>query len=89
MVGAIILGFLAGVVARILIPNDAFRHMSMARHVGKVVLTVPEGVEVRKVDLAVELQILAFHEQRRTDEPTSVPLNPSIGPDSLGEAINA
>jgi redox-sensing transcriptional repressor len=30
-----------------------------------VVLAVPEGVEVRKVDLAVELQILAFHEQRR------------------------
>ena len=28
MVGAIILGFVAGVVARILIPNDAFRHMS-------------------------------------------------------------
>ena len=32
-----------------------------------VVLTVPAGVEVRKVDLAVELQILAFHEQRRSD----------------------
>lgn len=32
-----------------------------------VVLTVPEGVEVRKVDLAVELQILAFHEQRRSE----------------------
>lgn len=31
-----------------------------------VVLAVPEGVEVRKVDLAVELQILAFHAQRRT-----------------------
>ena len=54
-----------------------------------VVLSVPAGVEVRKVDLAVELQILAFHEQRRTDEPASIPLNPSIGPDSLGEAINA
>jgi redox-sensing transcriptional repressor len=34
-----------------------------------VVLAVPPGVEVRKVDLAVELQILAFHEQRRTDVP--------------------
>ena len=32
-----------------------------------MVLVVPEGVEVRKVDLAVELQILAFHEQRRVD----------------------
>lgn len=30
-----------------------------------VVLTVPRSVEVRKVDLAVELQILSFHEQRR------------------------
>jgi redox-sensing transcriptional repressor len=30
------------------------------------VLAVPTGVEVRKVDLATELQILAFHEQRRT-----------------------
>lgn len=27
------------------------------------VITVPEGVELRKVDLATELQILAFHEQ--------------------------
>jgi len=34
------------------------------------VLTVPAGVEVRKVDLAVELQILAFHEQRRVDDLT-------------------
>lgn len=32
-----------------------------------VVLAVPDDVEVRKVDLAVELQILAFHEQRRSD----------------------
>lgn len=29
------------------------------------VLTVPEGVDVRKVDLAVELQILSFHEHRK------------------------
>lgn len=28
-------------------------------------LTVPEGVEVRRVDLALELQLLAFHESRR------------------------
>jgi redox-sensing transcriptional repressor len=28
------------------------------------VLTVPDGVRVRKVDLAIELQILAFYEQR-------------------------
>lgn len=30
-----------------------------------VVLAVPSGVEVRKVDLASELSILAFHEQRK------------------------
>jgi redox-sensing transcriptional repressor len=30
-----------------------------------VVLSVPDGVEVRQVDLASELSILAFHEQRR------------------------
>ena len=29
------------------------------------VLTVPPGVDVRKVDLSIELQILAFHEQRK------------------------
>jgi redox-sensing transcriptional repressor len=30
-----------------------------------VVLAVPTGVDVRKVDLSVELQILSFHEQRK------------------------
>src|ERR1044072_6239807 len=29
------------------------------------VLSVPAGVDVRKVDLSIELQILAFHAQRR------------------------
>ncbi|MBK9738204.1 MAG: redox-sensing transcriptional repressor Rex [Actinobacteria bacterium] len=59
-----------------------------------VVLSVPDDVEVRKVDLAVELQILAFHEQRRGDEPPP-PEPPSFvaprpfDPQSLGEAINA
>lgn len=32
-----------------------------------VVLQVPDGVEVRKVDLAVEMQILSFHDARRAD----------------------
>ena len=31
-----------------------------------VVLSVPVGVDVRKVDLSIELQILAFHAQRRS-----------------------
>jgi len=26
---------------------------------------VPDGVDVRKVDLSIELQILAYHEQRK------------------------
>jgi redox-sensing transcriptional repressor len=30
-----------------------------------VVLAVPEGVSVRKVDLAIELQILTYYEQRK------------------------
>jgi redox-sensing transcriptional repressor len=29
------------------------------------VISVPEGVSVRKVDLAIELQILAYYEQRK------------------------
>jgi len=32
-----------------------------------VVLTVPAGVDVRKVDLSIELQILAYHEQRKAN----------------------
>jgi redox-sensing transcriptional repressor len=32
-----------------------------------VVLSVPDSVDVRRVDLASELQILAFHQQRRGD----------------------
>ena len=33
------------------------------------VLAVPDGVDVRKVDLSTELQILAFHEQRKALAP--------------------
>jgi redox-sensing transcriptional repressor len=32
-------------------------------------LTVPSGVDVRKVDLSIELQILSFHEQRKSAAP--------------------
>jgi redox-sensing transcriptional repressor len=41
------------------------------------VLDVPEEVQVRNVDLAVELQILAFHEGRRSDPVEAAA--PSIG----------
>jgi len=30
------------------------------------VLSVPSGVDVRRVDLSTELQILAFHAQRKS-----------------------
>ena len=32
------------------------------------ILSVPEGVDVRRVDLSSELQILAYHEQRKTTD---------------------
>ncbi len=32
------------------------------------VISVPDGVDVRKVDLSIELQILAYHEQRKAHE---------------------
>lgn len=36
------------------------------------VLNVPEGVDLRKVDLAIELQILSFHENRKASAVSSV-----------------
>jgi redox-sensing transcriptional repressor len=36
------------------------------------VLVVPDEVEVRKVDMSIELQILAFHEQRTVSSPQQV-----------------
>ena len=36
-----------------------------------VVISVPPGVDVRKVDLSIELQILAYHNQRRSSEAAS------------------
>ena len=32
------------------------------------IISVPEGVDVRRVDLSSELQILAYHEQRKASE---------------------
>jgi redox-sensing transcriptional repressor len=49
-----------------------------------VVLDVPDGVMVRKVDLSTELQILAFHEQRKVatrlalDVPEGMPGLPAL-----------
>ena len=41
-----------------------------------VVLSVPDHVDVRKVDLAAELQILAFHEQRKAGRLAIAELTP-------------
>jgi redox-sensing transcriptional repressor len=35
------------------------------------VVSVPDGVDVRKVDLSIELQILAYHEQRKNSSGES------------------
>ena len=37
------------------------------------ILSVPDAVDVRKVDLSIELQILAFHEQRKAAGVTRQP----------------
>nr|WP_308249806.1 redox-sensing transcriptional repressor Rex [Sphaerisporangium fuscum] len=49
-----------------------------------VVLSVPDGVDVRKVDLSTELQILAFHEQRKADREAGSPMMA----DDLAEAMD-
>jgi redox-sensing transcriptional repressor len=50
-----------------------------------VVLQVPDEVEVRKVDLAVEMQILSFHVARRHGE--GEPLNES-GAADVHQGVN-
>jgi redox-sensing transcriptional repressor len=42
------------------------------------VLTVPDGVDVRKVDLSIELQILAFHEQRKAADDLARDAGPAV-----------
>jgi redox-sensing transcriptional repressor len=51
------------------------------------VLTVPRGVAVRKVDLAVELQILSFYQQRRQGSPKPVASREvTVGDDAAASA---
>lgn len=60
-----------GVVATPAGPAQEVCDQLVAAGVGSVlnfapcVVTVPEGVDLRQVDLSTELQILAYHEQRR------------------------
>ena len=46
------------------------------------VLNVPGGVDVRKVDLAVEMQILSFHEHRKS--LTALPVTPPATGEASG-----
>jgi redox-sensing transcriptional repressor len=52
------------------------------------VLSVPDGVDVRKVDLSIELQILAFHEQRKAGEeaPPQEETAPPVAPPAAAVA---
>ncbi len=56
-----------------------------------VVLQVPDQVEVRKVDLAVELQVLAFHVARRRLAVAELPVHGHAAnghvPPSAGEGV--
>jgi redox-sensing transcriptional repressor len=60
------------------------------------VLSVPDGVDVRKVDLSIELQILAFHEQRKAgvvpvhpDGERQGPVAQLAGEEGRGEVMGA
>ena len=52
------------------------------------VLSVPETVDVRKVDLSIELQILAFHEQRKAAGATRTP-GAAVPDDVRSSAVSA
>jgi redox-sensing transcriptional repressor len=50
------------------------------------VLSVPDGVDVRKVDLAIELQILSFHAHRKTASLTPPVAGLTTLPNGFGRA---
>jgi redox-sensing transcriptional repressor len=53
------------------------------------VLAVPAGVDVRKVDLAVELQILSFHETRKSRAAAAMSAGPvAVEPALTGRAVS-
>jgi redox-sensing transcriptional repressor len=51
------------------------------------VLVVPDHVEVRKVDMSIELQILAFHEQRKVTPDLAGEIAGELSSE-LAEAVN-
>ena len=54
-----------------------------------VVLVVPAGVTVRKVDLAVELQILSYHEQRRASQKSHQSAFPRMSDEARARRVGA
>lgn len=67
-----------GVIAT---PGDAAQHVADALveagvtsilNFAPAVVQAPEGVDVRQVDLSIELQILAYHQQRKTSTTEEV-----------------
>ena len=53
------------------------------------VLGVPDGVDVRKVDLSIELQILAYHEQRKALADTGDLTSDAASAGDLDGAVGA
>ena len=51
------------------------------------VLSVPAGVDVRKVDLSIELQILAYHEQRKAQLEAGAEPDADPAADALGTVV--
>lgn len=49
------------------------------------IVQVPEGVDLRKVDLSTELQILAYHEQRKNGAALALTAEQAA---ELAEAVN-
>ena len=52
------------------------------------VLNVPAGVDVRKVDLSIELQILAYHEQRKAALGAALAATVAVpAPDQMSDTV--
>ena len=51
-----------------------------------ILLQVPDGVDLRKVDLSIELQILAYHEQRKNGAPLALTAEQAA---ELAQAVRA
>ena len=76
-----------GVVAQEVADRLVLAGVTAILNFAPTVLTVPRGVAVRKVDLAVELQILSFYQQRRHGSPKPVASREvTVGDDAAASA---